>query len=109
MRKLDLASMTSKDLSALMDQIKEVLDSRAEKDKAIEEVKKLAAAKGIKLEDIVAELGGAKTKTGKTRGVVPVKYRHPKDATLTWTGRGKQPNWFKDALAAGYSEQKLAV
>lgn len=109
MRKLDISSMTSKDLNVLVEQINAELESRAEKDKAIEEVKKLAEAKGLKLEDILAELGGARAKPGKSRGVVPVKFRHPKDPTLTWTGRGKQPNWFKEALAAGYSEQRLAV
>jgi DNA-binding protein H-NS len=35
-----------------------------------------------------------------------VKYRHPENAELTWSGRGKQPGWLKDALQE-YDEQDL--
>lgn len=35
-----------------------------------------------------------------------VKYRHPENSELTWSGRGKQPFWLRDALTQ-YDEQDL--
>ena len=35
-----------------------------------------------------------------------VKYRHPENAELTWSGRGKQPGWLRAALEQ-YDEQEL--
>ncbi|MEO6271516.1 MAG: H-NS histone family protein [Lautropia sp.] len=37
----------------------------------------------------------------------PVKFRD--EAGNTWGGRGKRPNWFKEALAAGKSPDDLAA
>lgn len=41
------------------------------------------------------------------KGTVPVKYRD--DAGHTWTGRGLQPVWLREALAAGKTLQDFAV
>ena len=35
-----------------------------------------------------------------------VKYRHPENSELTWSGRGKQPGWLKVAMTE-YDEQDL--
>ena len=35
-----------------------------------------------------------------------VKYRHPENSELTWSGRGKQPGWLRAALEQ-YDEQDL--
>ena len=43
------------------------------------------------------------------KGSVGAKYANPADPSQTWTGRGKRPNWFKDALASGASEESLRV
>jgi len=39
-------------------------------------------------------------KTGKRKGQKnPAKYRNPANPSQTWTGRGRQPAWIKQALA----------
>lgn len=108
MRKIDLSGMSSADLKALKNQIDSEMKAIEAKEKAIEEVKKLAAAKGVDLRDVFGE-PAKPGRARKTRGVVPVKFRHPKDASLTWTGRGKQPNWIKDAMAKGMKMTDLEV
>ena len=35
-----------------------------------------------------------------------VKFRHPENSDLTWSGRGKQPGWLKEALEV-FDEQDL--
>ena len=55
----------------------------------------------------LAELVGTETKTPRAHG--PAKYRHPENPALTWSGRGRKPRWFTDALAAGKTEDELAI
>jgi DNA-binding protein H-NS len=43
------------------------------------------------------------------RAVVAPKYRNPKDASQTWSGRGGQPQWIKDHVAAGGSEEDRLI
>ena len=56
----------------------------------------------------LAELTGAK-KTRKTSGPIGAKYRHPENPEVTWSGRGRQPGWFKAAIEAGKAPEAMAV
>jgi len=44
----------------------------------------------------LAELVGTETKS--SRAPAAAKYRHPKNPALTWSGRGRKPQWFVEAL-----------
>lgn len=56
-----------------------------------------------------AEEPAKPTKTSKIRrGVVPPKYKNP-DGEQTWSGRGAKPQWFKEALEAGFKEEDLLI
>ena len=35
--------------------------------------------------------------------------RDPENPALTWSGRGRKPRWFVDALAAGKTEDDLTI
>lgn len=48
---------------------------------------------------------GAKRKVAKTAP----KYRNPENPAKTWTGRGRQPVWFKEALASGKTPTDLLI
>lgn len=78
--------------------------NRAEALAAMEEV---AAKFGLKVSDLLG--GGAvkATKAGKTP--VAPKYRHPENASVTWSGRGRQPGWIKDGLAKGKKMEDFAI
>ena len=56
----------------------------------------------------LAELTGGK-KTRKSSGPGGAKYRHPENADVTWSGRGRQPGWFKSALEEGKSPESMSV
>ena len=62
--------------------------------------------------DIYELFSGGRSKapavTGDKKAVAP-KYRDPANAAQTWTGRGKQPQWVRDALAAGKTLEQLAI
>lgn len=108
MKKLNLSALSASELQQLKSEIEKELNERSSKLQAIEEVKKLAASKGLKLEELFAELCG-KAKGKRELGPAPVRFRHPQDSSLTWSGRGKRPNWMKDAMAKGMTEDQMRV
>jgi len=52
-------------------------------------------------------IAARKTTAGKKRRKSAVKYRD--DAGNTWTGRGRKPRWFQDAVAAGKKPEDMAA
>jgi DNA-binding protein H-NS len=67
-----------------------------------------------KLEGIAKEMGYSLaeligTDVKPTRAPAAAKYRHPENAALTWSGRGRKPLWFVAALDAGKSPGDLTV
>jgi hypothetical protein len=54
-----------------------------------------------------AKTTGKKAKTAKKPS--PPKFANPADKTQTWSGKGRQPEWFKAAMAAGKSPEDLAI
>jgi len=57
------------------------------------------------------ELTGTPARKKKTgpKNKAPAKYKNPADESQTWTGKGRQPQWFKDAMAAGKSPEALEI
>lgn len=57
--------------------------------------------------DVVAKVKGRPS--SKSRAKPVPKYANPADRSVTWSGRGRQPQWYKDALVAGTSPESLLV
>lgn len=92
------------------------LEKRREHERAhlMEEFAALARARGFVLSEVVRPVVGKEqghrptTKKGARRPVA-IKYRHPQDKSLTWTGRGKQPVWVQRWLNSGRTLAELAT
>jgi DNA-binding protein H-NS len=63
----------------------------------------MARAEGLTLADLFPAFGE------KRRGSVAPKYRNPVDHSQTWSGRGRQPRWFKAALRKDKTERSLLI
>lgn len=89
---------------------------------AIRAIKQAVRKSGLALSELVEELHGTNTDDvrgpgrparkrkkavskkkargkkarGRKAGKVAPKYRNPKDASMTWTGRGRSPVWVRD-------------
>ena len=68
---------------------------------------------GLTERELFGRLGvaGAK-KTGRSPAAgkrKPGVVRYRDDAGNAWTGHGKRPNWFKDAIASGKTPEELMV
>jgi DNA-binding protein H-NS len=109
MKKLNLSTLNSTELNQLKSEIEKELSDRSSRLEAIDELRKLAESKGLKLDDLISELGGKGVKARRELGPAPIRFRHPQNSALTWSGRGKRPNWMKDALAAGLTEDQMKV
>ena len=59
--------------------------------------------------DISELFGGRGKGKARAKSTVKPKYRNPANADQTWSGRGRQPAWVKEALAKGKKMDDLAV
>lgn len=100
---INLDNLSHGELVQLISDAQKALKSLETRRKA--EAKRAAesAAKqyGFSLDDIMS--AGVKTSKGAP------KYANPDDASQTWTGRGRKPNWVIDALAAGKPLEDMAI
>jgi DNA-binding protein H-NS len=71
-------------------------DAKATKD----QLRAYAEKAGFKLEELFGKRG--------SKGSA-AKYRNPKDASQTWTGRGRKPNWLIDAVKKGAKIESFEI
>ena len=104
---VNLSELTIPQLKSLLAEIPNEIQRREKEDriKARKELEALAHERGYSLLDLVTDTSG----TIRQRRTVAAKYRHPQHPELQWTGRGRQPRWVADFLAAGGSLGQLAI
>lgn len=103
---INLDTMSLKELKEFQSQVAKAIASFEDRKKkeALAELEEKAREMGFSL----AELTGGAVKTRKRSPAVP-KYANPADPTDTWSGRGRKPRWFADALKAGTAPEALAI
>lgn len=104
----NIDNMDLNELEALTKKTQQLIEQKKKEkiDQAYAQLVDIAQAVDMTLEQLIAH--GQKKKSKPTRKVAP-RYRNPKDAIQTWTGRGKQPRWVVDALAKGKKLDDLAI
>ncbi|TXI74378.1 MAG: H-NS histone family protein [Dechloromonas sp.] len=105
---MELSTLSISQLRDLQQQIPAELKRRESQEKADALVKLRAMAKtlGFSIEELMEKEAKVKSPSG---GKVKVKYRHPENAELEWTGRGRKPKWVEAWLAAGNTIESLLV
>ena len=100
---VDLSKLDRDELLQLQKDVEAALRNyeKRKRDEALSEMQKVAEKHGLALKDVMP--GGTK------RSVRVPKYRHPENPSLTWSGRGRQPDWFKEAMEAGHSRDDLLI
>ncbi|MEP2531815.1 H-NS histone family protein [Shimia sp.] len=104
---MDLEGMDAGQLTELKSQIdiQLVKLETARKANALKAVQEAAEKYGFSLDEIANVAG--KRQGGLTKGVP--KYVHPDDKSKTWTGKGRKPKWFDEALAAGIAPDQMEI
>lgn len=106
MEQIDLEGMSLTELKVLQKKVTKAIEGFEERQK----LQALAAleAKAREMGFSLSELTGATQGKARRKPAAP-KYRHPDDASITWTGKGRQPAWFKTAVTSGVSPDDLLV
>ena len=101
---MDLSVLSLAELIDLQKRIPVEIKRRAAKEKnaLLTEVKKMVEERGFSMDDLLGN-------EVKTRAVVKVKYRHPKNEGLTWTGRGRTPKWVAEWESENGSLEAIRV
>lgn len=94
---VDLSDYNLGELKGLLFEVGQAIKARQHRDvaEARERIMRIARTTGLPPERL---LDGA--------AVLP-RYRNPDDASQTWSGRGRQPKWVAEALAAGRTLDEL--
>lgn len=102
---IDLTNFSLDELKKLQkDVTKEIsaFESRKRKE-ALAAAEAAAREAGFSLSDLLG--------SGKNSPKPPAipKYQHPENSAVVWSGKGRQPTWFKEAVAAGRSPDDLLI
>lgn len=106
MSEFDLEDMSLGELKALQKKVTKAIETYEDRQKnqAIAALEAKAKEMGFSL----SELTGVAPGKAKRTAAAP-KYRHPEDPGVTWTGKGRQPAWFKQAVTSGISPDDLLI
>lgn len=105
---MDLSTLSVAQLRDLQQQIPAELKKREAQEKVniLNEVRAFAKARGYAIEELLTKETKGKLPSGNK---VRVKYRHPENAALEWTGRGRKPKWVEAWVANGGNLDNLLV
>lgn len=102
MANMDLSDYNLGELKGLQAEVEKEIKGRQQQEvvKAREQILAIAQGLGVSVDQLLAASGTKSKASGKK---VQAQYRNPADNTQMWTGRGRQPKWVAEGLAAGKS------
>ncbi|KAF0114438.1 MAG: histone family protein nucleoid-structuring protein H-NS [Rhodobacteraceae bacterium] len=101
----DLEALSLGELKKMQKNVAKAISTFEDRQKAEARAKVEALARDLGY--TLAELVGSETKS--SRAPAAAKYRHTENPALTWSGRGRKPQWFVQALEAGNTASDLAI
>jgi DNA-binding protein H-NS len=102
---MDLNSLSLKELKELQSQVAKAISGFEDRRKreVMAELDEIARSKGFSLSELT---GAAPT---RKRSPSVAKYANPANKADTWSGRGRKPRWFAEALAKGKKPESMAI
>jgi DNA-binding protein H-NS len=102
---LNLDAMSREELTSLRKNIDAAMKSYGDRKRkaALAEIEAALKKHGVSMAEL---LGNAKKVRQKQKSGT-ARYRHPENPDITWTGRGRQPAWFREALDRGLAPEAM--
>ena len=104
MAKINLSKLTLDELKGLQNDV-----AKAVKTFETRKKKEALAALEAQAREMGFNLGQLTGNSKKPKSSGAPKYSKPGDPSMTWTGRGRKPQWFADALDSGTSEAEMLI
>jgi DNA-binding protein H-NS len=111
----ELKAMSRKELEKLLADVQKALAAAKARDhrEAKKAAAKAVAEYGFSLDDI-SEPASSKPKKVKAKKKAPKKpskpvFANPEDTSQTWTGKGRQPNWYRAQLENGTAPDAMRI
>ena len=95
--------VVQEEISRLQEEARKLL--AVERDKAIAEIKVKISEFSLTAKDL--GLTSERASLPQSKGTLPAKYRGPKGQE--WSGRGRQPDWYKEALKEGKTSEDFLI
>jgi DNA-binding protein H-NS len=107
MPKLELDTMELDELEQLKQDVESAIGASKARRKreALAAIQAQAKEYGFELSELVENV--KQTKSARTPAAP--KFRHPENPSLTWSGRGRKPAWFTEALGQGMKQEDLWI
>jgi DNA-binding protein H-NS len=104
---MELSNLDYQQLVELRAQLDVELVRRKEQEKVriLSQLQSAAAASGFTVAELLGEVSSKKG----AKKPVKAQYANPSDASQTWTGRGRKPQWVHDALANGATLDSIRI
>lgn len=104
-KKIDLNKLSLEELKGLRKEVdRAIVDfEKRKRGEALKEMQAIAKKHGLSMDDVV----GGKVKARKAKAAA--KFRNPDNRSQEWSGRGRQPAWFKAAIAAGKEPASMEI
>jgi DNA-binding protein H-NS len=106
---IDFSSYSLEQLKALVQGAKReiALKERNQVQEIYDRILELANSVGMSMEDLLGFEDDPKNKG--LNGTENVKFRNPNNPDQTWVGRGKRPQWLRQALEQGAKLEEFSV
>jgi DNA-binding protein H-NS len=105
MADFDLEALSLSELKKMQKDVTKSISTFEDRQKAEARAKVEALARDLGY--TLAELVGTEMKS--SRAPAAAKYRQHENPALTWSGRGRKPQWFVEAFEAGKTASDLAI
>lgn len=105
-----LEQLSPEELKQFIEEAHRTLEikQKEKRSEVIRQIKELAASVGLDV-DIRVKSKTAEAKPSRKRAKLPPKYRHPSDASITWTGRGQMPRWLRELVNQGHDREEFRI
>jgi DNA-binding protein H-NS len=105
MAEFDVETLSLKELKSLQKDLAKAISTFEDRQKsnARSKLEIIAKEMGYSFADLIG------TEVKSALALAAAKYRHPENAALIWSGRGRKPLWFVAALEAGKSPEDMAA
>lgn len=108
---ISLDGMNRNQLERLQDRVTKQLEKLdvAERKAALAAAQRAAKAYGYDLLELTNKSTRARSAPAKRKSASKPKYANPDNKAQTWSGLGRQPQWFKEAIGSGMKREDLAI